>query len=232
MKYIYRLVFLVILFAFITACNQTEMGRDKDVDQLGQSHPLSYPNKVNYQEDQREDRIPVNPGREQNIFEEERELTEDRIPVNPGGEQNNLKEDEELTSRPKEINQKGNQDYLERIVELTNQERELDGLPPLEVDTSLEEVARAKAKDMQEQNYFSHTSPTYGSPFDMLKEFGVSYTKASENIAKGQTTPSVVIDAWMKSDGHRRNIMDPEMTHIGVGYDTNGDYWTQVFIRK
>ena len=84
---------------------------------------------------------------------------------------------------------------------------------------------------MQTNNYFSHTSPTYGSPFDMIKNFGISYQKAGENIAKGQKTPSAVVNAWMNSPGHRANILDPSYTKIGVGYEKNGHYWTQMFIK-
>ena len=70
---------------------------------------------------------------------------------------------------------------------------------------------------MQKNNYFSHTSPTYGSPFDMMRDQGVSYKSAGENIAQGQRTPQEVVQAWMNSEGHRRNILNSNYTHIGVG---------------
>ena len=76
------------------------------------------------------------------------------------------------------------------------------------------------------------TSPTYGSPFDMMKTFGISYKSAGENIAMGQTTPEQVVQAWMNSPGHRENIMNSSFTHIGVGYVASGNYWTQMFIGK
>ena len=85
---------------------------------------------------------------------------------------------------------------------------------------------------MQKNNYFSHTSPTYGSPFDMMKQFGISYRAAAENIAMGQRTPEEVVNAWMNSDGHRKNILSSSYTHIGIGYMENGNYWTQMFIGK
>ena len=85
---------------------------------------------------------------------------------------------------------------------------------------------------MQTKNYFSHTSPTYGSPFDMMKAYGVSYKAAGENIAMGQRSPQEVVQAWMNSQGHRENIMNPNFTHIGVGHVTTGNYWTQMFIGK
>lgn len=85
---------------------------------------------------------------------------------------------------------------------------------------------------MAVNNYFSHTSPTYGSPFDMMKKFGISYTAAGENIAKGQRTPQEVVTAWMNSEGHRANILNKNYTHIGVGFEENGYIWTQQFIKK
>ena len=85
---------------------------------------------------------------------------------------------------------------------------------------------------MKDNGYFSHTSPTYGSPFDMMKSFGISYRSAAENIAKGQSTPQQVVNAWMNSQGHRANILNKNYTHIGVGYVKSGNIWTQMFISK
>ncbi|MFG6120447.1 CAP domain-containing protein [Thalassobacillus sp. B23F22_16] len=123
-------------------------------------------------------------------------------------------------------------DIQQQVVDLTNQEREKNGLKPLKVDTEVMEVAQEKSEDMAENDYFSHNSPTYGSPFDMMKDFGVDYQRAAENIAAGQQTPESVVEGWMNSPGHRKNILNGQLTHIGVGYDANGDYWTQMFIRK
>lgn len=122
--------------------------------------------------------------------------------------------------------------FEKQVVELTNAERAKNGLPALTLDTNLSKVARAKSEDMSKNNYFDHTSPTYGSPFDMMKQFGISYKAAGENIAKGQTTPEQVVKAWMNSEGHRANILSNKFTHIGVGYVANGNYWTQQFIGK
>ncbi len=122
--------------------------------------------------------------------------------------------------------------YEQEVLELTNAERAKQGLKPLTLDTELSKVARTKSEDMQKNNYFSHTSPTYGSPFDMMKEFGISYRAAAENIAMGQRTPDEVVNAWMNSDGHRKNILSSSYTHIGIGYVENGNYWTQIFIGK
>ncbi|MFT4416158.1 CAP domain-containing protein [Fredinandcohnia humi] len=122
--------------------------------------------------------------------------------------------------------------FERQVIDLTNTQRKNNGLPALQADTSLSNVARTKSNDMRQKNYFSHTSPTYGSPFDMMRDFGVSYKTAGENIAKGQTTPQQVVNAWMNSEGHRKNILNPNFTHIGVGHDPNGNYWTQMFIGK
>ncbi|MBM7553681.1 CAP domain-containing protein [Thalassobacillus pellis] len=123
-------------------------------------------------------------------------------------------------------------EFEQKVVELTNQERQERGLAPLKVDTELSKVAREKSADMASNGYFSHTSPTYGSPFDMMKQFGIEYRTAGENIAKGQRSPQEVVNAWMNSEGHRKNILNSSFTHIGVGYVENGNVWTQMFIGK
>lgn len=122
--------------------------------------------------------------------------------------------------------------YEKEVVDLTNAERKKQGLKPLTLDEKLSSVARKKSQDMKDKNYFDHNSPTYGSPFDMMKKFGITYRTAGENIAKGQRTPKEVVQAWMNSEGHRKNIMNPNFTHIGVGYVKDGNIWTQQFIGK
>lgn len=119
-----------------------------------------------------------------------------------------------------------------QVQELVNRERSKQGLRPLEMDWELQRTARVKACDMAQKGYFSHQSPTYGSPFDMMKQFGISYRSAGENIAKGQTSPDSVMQSWMNSSGHRANIMKPDFTHIGVGYCQQGNHWVQMFISK
>lgn len=122
--------------------------------------------------------------------------------------------------------------FEQQVIDLTNQERAKNGLPALKLDAQLSKAARAKSVDMQTNKYFSHTSPTYGSPFDMMKQFGVSYRGAGENIAMGQRSPQEVVNSWMNSSGHRANILNKSFTHIGVGHAENGNYWTQMFITK
>lgn len=125
--------------------------------------------------------------------------------------------------------------YEQEVVNLVNQQRAKHGLQPLKVATNLSKMADVKAADMRDHNYFSHTSPTYGSPFDMMKQFGISYSYAGENIAAGQRTPQEVMNAWMNSPGHRANILNSHYTYIGVGYvqgGSYGSYWVQEFISK
>lgn len=120
----------------------------------------------------------------------------------------------------------------QEVLNLTNIERQKAGLAPLAIDDKLMNSAREKSKDMSKNNYFSHTSPTYGSPFDQMKAFGVTYRSAAENIASGQRSAEEVVRAWMNSPGHRQNILTANFTHIGIGYDASGNYWTQQFIQK
>ncbi|OAB46819.1 CAP domain-containing protein [Paenibacillus antarcticus] len=122
------------------------------------------------------------------------------------------------------------QSVTAQVVALVNQERSKAGLKPLTSDTKLANMALDKAKDMNNNNYFAHNSPTYGSPFDMMKQYGITYSYAGENIAKGQKTPADVMTAWMNSEGHRANILNANYTIIGVGY-YNG-HWVQEFISK
>ncbi|MGD6871825.1 SafA/ExsA family spore coat assembly protein [Sutcliffiella horikoshii] len=123
----------------------------------------------------------------------------------------------------------------EQVAKLVNQERAKHGLKPLKLNWELSRVARYKSQDMIDKRYFSHTSPTYGSPFDMIRNFGISYRSAGENIAAGQQTPQEVMNAWMNSEGHRKNILSSQYTEIGVGYAKGGQYghyWTQMFISR
>ena len=113
-----------------------------------------------------------------------------------------------------------------------NVERAKNGLAALSSDSLLMKTATVKSQDMAKNNYFSHTSPTYGSPFDLMKQYGVSYRAAGENIAMGQTSPAQVMNGWMNSAGHRANILNSSFTKIGVGVAQNSAgqyYWTQHF---
>ncbi|CDQ18646.1 CAP domain-containing protein [Halobacillus karajensis] len=125
-------------------------------------------------------------------------------------------------------------EFEEEVVSLVNEERKERGLAPLETHHRLSALANVKSQDMSDKRYFSHTSPTYGSPFDMMDEFDFRYRTAGENIAAGQRTPEEVVEGWMNSEGHRKNILHEDFTHIGVGYiEGSGPYkryWTQLFM--
>ena len=124
--------------------------------------------------------------------------------------------------------------FQQEVVDLVNKERTSRGLKPVTFNAELSKVATLKSQDMIDKNYFDHNSPTYGSPFDMMKKFGISYKAAGENIAMGQKTPQEVMNSWMNSSGHRKNILSPDFTELGVGVASNGSslYWTQMFIGK
>ena len=120
--------------------------------------------------------------------------------------------------------------YENEVIRLVNEIRVQNGLKALTTNWELSRVARYKSEDMVNNRYFSHNSPTYGTPFQMMRSFGLSYRTAGENIAYGQRTPAAVVDAWMNSSGHRANILNASYTQIGVGYCASGNYWTQMFI--
>ena len=124
-------------------------------------------------------------------------------------------------------------DELE-VFNLINQQRAQNGLSALKIDSEVQRVARIKAQDMVNNNYFSHTSPTYGSPFDMLNSFKVSYRTAGENIA-GNSNNSAAVTAWMNSSGHRANILNGNFNYTGIGVVTGSKYgkiYVQMFIGK
>ena len=120
--------------------------------------------------------------------------------------------------------------YEREVVRLVNIEREKNGLSALTLREDLCIYARVKSQDMRDSGYFSHTSPNYGSPFEMMQSFGITYRTAGENIAMGYSTPQAVVQAWMNSEGHRANILSASYTHLGVGYVADGGYWTQWFV--
>ncbi|KUO52880.1 MAG: hypothetical protein APF76_14740 [Desulfitibacter sp. BRH_c19] len=121
----------------------------------------------------------------------------------------------------------------QKMLNLVNQERAKAGLAPLKVHSELVKLARLKSQDMISNKYFSHQSPRYGSPFDMMKSAGVSYTRAGENLAGAPTVESAHTNL-MNSPGHRANILNKDFTHIGIGIIDGGQYgkmFTQMFIR-
>ncbi len=120
------------------------------------------------------------------------------------------------------------------VFDLINQQRINNGLSVLKIDNEVQRVARIKAQDMVDNNYFSHNSPTYGSPFDMLKSFKISYRSAGENIA-GNSSNSGAVNAWMNSSGHRANILNSSFNYTGIGVVSSPKYgkiYVQMFIGK
>lgn len=123
-----------------------------------------------------------------------------------------------------------NKSVFDKVIHLTNAERKKVGVAALVKDGNLTKSAQAKSADMKENGSMEHESPEYGGLGGILNRFDVSYSMAGENIAHGQPSAEAVVDAWMKSPDHKANILHPDFTHIGVGYD--GNYWTQQFIVK
>ena len=122
----------------------------------------------------------------------------------------------------------------QEMLKLMNQARAQNNVPALQIDMQVCNVARVKAQDMIDNNYFSHNSPKYGSPFDMMKAFNINYVQAGENIAGNQTVQAAH-NALMNSPGHRKNILNPEFTHIGLGIKSGGPYgnmFSQMFVGK
>lgn len=143
-----------------------------------------------------------------------------------GGSSNNTTQDTttaaELTADEKEV------------LQLINEQRKANGLEALVIDAEVQRVARIKAQDMVDNNYFSHTSPTYGSPFEMLKNFKVSYQTAGENIA-GNSSNSAAVKAWMNSAGHKANILNGNFNYTGIGVVSGSKYgkiYVQLFVGR
>lgn len=135
-----------------------------------------------------------------------------------------------LTAVESEVSQQARE-----VLKLVNAERQKQGLKALTLNADICNIAYTKAKDMAVNNYFSHTSPTYGTPFEMLQKYGVTYRSAGENIAAGQKTADDVMTSWLNSSGHRANILNSSYTELGVGYYAGGSYgteWVQLFIGK
>ncbi|GIO26606.1 CAP domain-containing protein [Ornithinibacillus bavariensis] len=238
-----RILFSIVLIAALSACGTNN---NDNANQDSQNNHNNQDNRDNTNQnndnisslstDQSSDNYPhTQPIQTQEAKYKFQEIPNGQAP-SPNTGTNNLEKQEQPQNQPAK-QQQSNQNYSlsnfeSDVVTLTNKERAQAGVPELQIDQSLSQVAREKSNDMQRKGYFSHTSPTYGSPFDMMRDFGITYKAAGENIAQGQTTPADVVNAWMNSEGHRENILNPNFTHIGVGYDPDGQHWTQMFIQK
>jgi len=122
----------------------------------------------------------------------------------------------------------------QHMLDLINQERSKAGVGPLKIDAKLQSMAQAKSADMVAKAYFNHTSPTYGSPFDMMNTFGISYSSAGENIAGNSSVDKAHV-ALMNSPGHKENILKASYNYIGIGITaspTYGEIFAQDFIGR
>jgi uncharacterized protein YkwD len=114
------------------------------------------------------------------------------------------------------------------VVVLVNEARRRHRLPALRTDERLRTAARAHSADMRDRSYLAHDAPDGRSPDDRMRAAGYRQP-ASENIAVGYPTPHAVLQAWLRSPGHRANIVDPRFRAIGVGVarGDGGPWWTQ-----
>lgn len=138
------------------------------------------------------------------------------------------------TEKPPDVTPADVSEEEQTLLNLVNKARADAGVGPLAFDKELMKVARLKAQDMVEHNYFSHQSPTYGSPFDMMKQFGISFRTAGENIAGNQTVEGA-FKAWMNSEGHRKNILNGSFNYTGIGIvpsKTYGKIFAHMFIGR
>lgn len=116
----------------------------------------------------------------------------------------------------------GNQDQ-QYVLQLINEYREKNGVSKLSMGTKLIKIAEIKSKDMVDKDYFSHTSPTYGSPFEMMKNYGLSYKVAGENIA-GNPSLEGAVNSWINSSTHRENLLSKSYNYAGIGISKSPTY--------
>lgn len=215
-------VALVGLIFLLVGCNTTNQGMD-NTNRFNAAEPISY------RGDSIQKRFDSRNGNEVRRYglRQEQPYDPDRQELNRGTQMNINHEN------PSTYNNMGDhtwESFNEELWQMTNQVRANYGLAKLKLDAKLSEVARIKSVEMASKSYLSHQSPLYGSPPEMLNEFGIQFSLVAENVAKGQRTPEEIMEVWMGNKEFRNNILDPSMTHIGVGfYDS---YWTQIFIKK
>lgn len=152
------------------------------------------------------------------------------------GNQSQENEEMQKPEEPKQENQNPQnpesqetvkEDSVEAVFRLVNQERKANGRRELVLDPTLCEAAQVRASELD--TLFSHTRPNGESCFAILDEYGLRYSSAGENIAKGQRDAEEVMDSWMNSEGHRNNILSSDFTKIGIGH--TGDNWVQLFMK-
>lgn len=134
----------------------------------------------------------------------------------------NISGNSTTTVTPSTSGTTGSQDE-EYVLKLINEYRTKNGVPTLSMGSKLLKMARLKAEDMTQKEYFSHTSPTYGSPFDMMKNYGLSYKAAGENIAGNPSLESAV-NSWINSSTHRENLLSTSYNYVGIGISKSSIY--------
>lgn len=167
-----------------------------------------------------------NPEEEEETAKEDIEIIQTKEPAKT--EEVNLDNYKKVETNEKLLNMEN------EMIDLVNRERESKGLNALEIDEELRNVARVKSNDIAHNDYFDHDSPTYGSPFDMMEQFGIGFTQAAENLA-GHQSVKQAHEGLMNSEGHRENILREGLTHIGIGIAKDDKYryiFTQMFITK
>lgn len=141
---------------------------------------------------------------------------------------------DDLVSKVFNISESEIDDKVNKLLNLINNEREKNGLIKLQILPKLQEIAMTKAEDMVKNNYFSHESPNYGNPFDMMKNFGITYKSAGENIA-GNSSIEGAFNSWLSSENHKQNILSTAYNYIGIGISPSEKYGyiiVAMFIRK
>lgn len=141
---------------------------------------------------------------------------------------------DDLVSKVFNISESQIDDKVNELLNLINNEREKNGLIKLQILPRLQEIAMTKAEDMVKSNYFSHESPNYGNPFDMMKNFGITYKSAGENIA-GNSSIEGAFNSWLSSENHKQNILSTAYNYIGIGITPSEKYGYIIvimFIRK
>lgn len=126
----------------------------------------------------------------------------------------------------------GMENYQKIILKEVNIEREKNHLKPLKIDNRLNKIAVIKAKDIAREKKMSHTSKKFGATFNLIKKENIHFTKAAENIASGHKTPEFVVERWLKSKGHHKNILGKDYRFIGIGKASDNEgklYWVQIF---
>ncbi len=142
-------------------------------------------------------------------------------------EQNELKEEIKIEQREAQLTEKE-----DKTLKLINQYRKQNNLDELKPLANLQKVAKLKAEDLVNNNYFSHTSPNLGTPFEMLKQNRVKYKIAGENLA-GNTTALKAVEAWINSPTHKENILEEKFEYTGICVTESpiyGNIYVELFI--